>query len=319
MSARPLNLSVIIPARDRLDVLRRVIDGLCRQELEPDRFEVIVVDDGSSDGTKEYLCAQAKKTPFALVPLQGGGEGAAAARNRALAVSRGEIILFLDADTIPSAELLRRHLELQSRAEGPECHLGRIDMSAEVQEPAQARWHELRLAAGDPVTGEIDFRRYRTANSSMPRSTLQVVRGFEPRLQVAEDLELAYRLARAGVRFYYHSDILAVHHHPLRLEEYLRKGSLYGEAVARWRALQPEMATELARRFGLYEAGLGFTERCRYRIKALLVNGASVRLLTALAGFSRRVCFAASQRLLRAVYGYHLRRSFLRSRLQPGM
>ena len=319
MNSRPLHLSVVIPARDRLDVLRRVLDGLCKQELAPEHFEVIVADDGSSDGTMDHLREQAGKTPFTLISLQGGGEGAAAARNRALAASRGEIILFLDADTIPSPSLLRRHLELHSRARGAECHLGRIEMSAELMGPKQARWHELRLAAGDARTGEIDFRRYRTANSSMPRSALLEIHGFEERLPAAEDLELAYRLARRGMRFFYHSDTLAVHHHPLRLEEYLRKGALYGEAVARWRALQPEMGTELARRFGLYDAGLAPAERRRYRLKTLLVNGASVRPLTVLAGCGRRIGCAASQRLLRAIYGYHLRRSFYGSRLQPGV
>jgi len=319
MSPRPLQLSVIIPSRDRLDVLRRVLDSLGRQELAPERFEVIVVDDGSSDGTMDYLRDRSGTATFALIPLQGGGEGAAAARNRALDTSRGEIILFLDADTIPSPSLLRRHLELQSCARGAECHLGRIDMSAELMGPEQARWHELRQAADDALTGKIDFRRYRTANSSMPRSALLKIHGFEERLLAAEDLELAYRLAREGMRFYYHSDILAVHHHPLRLGEYLRKGALYGEAVARWYALQPEMGTELARRFGLYDAALAPAERRRYRLKTLLVNGASVRLLTVLAGLVRRINLAASQRLLRAVYGYHLRRSFHSTRLQPGL
>ncbi|HQG45904.1 MAG TPA: glycosyltransferase, partial [bacterium] len=246
-----VEVSVIIPSRNRLAVLSRVLEGLEQQDLEPRYFELIIVDDGGSDGTFAFLQKQAARTPFALIPLQGRGEGAGAARNLAAAASQGRVLLFLDADTIPAVGLLRAHLTLHEHGDAPACHMGRIEMSVELQAPGQARWNELMLCADHPATGEIDFRRYRTANTSMPRAAFTSAGGFDERLPAAEDLELAYRLDQQGVRFFFHPEIVAVHHHPLSLAEYYDKGSIYGRAVARWHAAYPEHHLELARRFGL--------------------------------------------------------------------
>ncbi len=317
MNATRLDLSVIVPARDRLAVLRRVIAGVRQQDLDPRHFELIVVDDGGQDGTLAFLQSLAAQLPFTLIPLQGGGEGAGAARNRAIAASRGRVLLFLDADTIPAARVLSAHIALHAPDHEPACHMGAIEMAAELQSPDQARWHELVLQADQPATSEINFRRYRTANTSLPRDLVLAAGGFDERLPAAEDLELAYRLDRRGIRFYYHPEIVAVHYHPLSLAEYYSKGATYGRAVARWHAACPHDRLELARRFGLYDAGLAWRERCRYALKVLLVNRASVRLLSALARRCRRSWFAVSQRLCKAAYGYHLRRSYSAARLQP--
>jgi glycosyltransferase involved in cell wall biosynthesis len=319
MNERRVELSVIIPTRDRLAVLRRVLDGMQLQDIESSHFEVIVIDDGSRDATREFLKSIAKSFCAELICLQGRREGPAAARNLGIAAAKGHIVLFLDADTIPSPQLLRCHLELHNAAAFSECHMGRIEMSPELMEPGQARWNELRLAADNPVTREINFRRYRTANTSLARAALLKVGGFEESLPAAEDLELAYRLAQQGMRFYYHEDVVAVHHHPLTLEDYYQKGAVYGRAVARWQRMQPDLRPDLARRFGLYDAGLGWPERCRYFAKVMLVNRASIGLLTALGRGCRYRCFAASERLFKAVYGYYLRRSFSSSRLQPSL
>ena len=316
MSNHPAEISVIIPARDRLLVLQRVLEGLAEQDLEPTCFQVLVVDDGGHDGAFTYVEKRRASTPFALIPLKGRGRGAGAARNLAVTASTGRVLLFLDADTIPSPSLVRAHLALHSPAGRNECHLGRIDMSEESKQPGQARWNELRLTADHPATGEINFRRYRTANTSISRSAFDLAGGFEESLPAAEDLELAFRLARQGMRFYYHDDIVAVHHHPIHLDDYFQKGLLYGLAVARWSSMHPELHVELARRFGLYDADLTLYERWRYGLKVLLVNAVSIRMLTALASGVRRRWFSASDRLYKALYGYFLRKSYHNYRFQ---
>lgn len=312
-------ISVIIPTRDRLEILRRVIDGLARQDLDFARFEVIVVDDGSSDGSCDWLRRYSQAAPFYLIVLNSGGEGAAAARNRGIEASSGELLLFLDADTIPAANLLRYHLALHGQERRAECHMGRIEMSRDLMQPGQARWNELRLTADDPASGEITFRRYRTANTSLPRHLVRAAGGFSEKLRAAEDLELAYRLARNGVRFYYHQDLLAVHHHPLPFRAYWDKAAVYGAAVAAWLQQQPELGLELARRFGFDHAGLTWRERLRYLVKRILVNRITVRLLAAVARSSRNWWFAASERLFKAIYGYYLRRSFQAARRASGV
>src|SRR5258707_10281865 len=97
-------LSVVIPTYNRCASLRRLLDALARQTLSADRFEVIVVDDGSSDGTRELL--RTLKTPYALVSIEQPNQGPGAARNRGVRAASGDLILFLDDDVVPMDDLL---------------------------------------------------------------------------------------------------------------------------------------------------------------------------------------------------------------------
>lgn len=88
-------VSVIIPTYNRKESLLRTLDSLARQTYPAERFEVIVVDDGGSDGTE--MIAQ-QSFPFALCYIRQQNQGAATARNRGAAEARGEILIFLDDD-----------------------------------------------------------------------------------------------------------------------------------------------------------------------------------------------------------------------------
>jgi cellulose synthase/poly-beta-1,6-N-acetylglucosamine synthase-like glycosyltransferase len=88
--------SVVIPARDAARTLGRVLESLASQEPEP--LEVIVVDDGSADGTAELAAGQG-----AQVLATGGGRFAGGARNAGWDAARGDVVVFLDADVVPAA------------------------------------------------------------------------------------------------------------------------------------------------------------------------------------------------------------------------
>src|SRR6266550_3444939 len=98
------SLSVIVASRNRRDLLRRCLDSLCRQTCDPASYEVIVADDGSTDGTAETV--ERLRTPFALRLLRLEQAGQAAAQNAAIEASEGEICLILDDDVIASPELV---------------------------------------------------------------------------------------------------------------------------------------------------------------------------------------------------------------------
>ena len=112
-----MHLTVIIPTRDRLPVLRATLAGLADQELGPVETEVIVVDNGSTDGTTAALEALVADFPLPLIALHEPTPGAGPARNTGLARARGDAVLFLGDDTRPAApDLLRRHAELHDDA-----------------------------------------------------------------------------------------------------------------------------------------------------------------------------------------------------------
>src|SRR2546423_1619703 len=92
------SVSVVIPTFERLDVLPEVLAALAAQESPPS-FEVIVVDDGSRDGTRELL--RGYGGPLALTALLEEHRGPAAARNAGVARAGGELIAFLGDDTVP--------------------------------------------------------------------------------------------------------------------------------------------------------------------------------------------------------------------------
>jgi len=303
------DISVIIPTHDRLPVLQRVLDGL--QQQDDDGFEVIVVDDASQDGTSEWLDRARDRYRFPLQVFEAKSRGAAAARNQGVHGARAGLILFLDADTIPSRSLVRRHVEMHRQARDPQlCLMGRIAMSDELKNRQQIRWNELDLHPPKRGLTEIDAPKYRTANSSLSRELFLQHQGFHPGLVASEDLEFALRLARAGVRFYYHDEICAVHHHPMNLAQYLDKGTTYGKAVAYWHRMNPDQHLDLAVRYGLYHPGLPTLDKLRYAVKIALVNRFSIPLVLVLAKAVRRRWLPLSERLYRAAFGFYLRREF---------
>jgi glycosyltransferase involved in cell wall biosynthesis len=102
-------LTVVIPTYNRLDTLVHVIPSLMGQDLRAERYEVVVADSMSTDGTADYLAETAKQYPR-LRHLPGPYNGRAMARNAGLGAARGTVVLFTDADIIASPDLLSRHL-----------------------------------------------------------------------------------------------------------------------------------------------------------------------------------------------------------------
>src|SRR5215467_993337 len=99
-------VSVVVPTHNRLEVLTQVLSALVRQEGAPP-FEVVVVDDGSTDGTAEWL--RSRSFDLALRVLTQENRGPAAARNTGVAVAAGRWVAFLGDDTVPAVGWLAAH------------------------------------------------------------------------------------------------------------------------------------------------------------------------------------------------------------------
>lgn len=148
----PVALSVVVPTRDRTTRLLLTLTALGQQTLPPDRYEVILVndaadatDDARATGTAEAVAQVLAAVP-AHVPLRTaktGGRGPARARNKGADLARGEVLLFLDDDTLATPGLLAAHLRAHE-AGGPLVVHGSVtDLSAFALTPDPA---ELRPA-----------------------------------------------------------------------------------------------------------------------------------------------------------------------------
>src|SRR6185295_15846913 len=102
-----MKLSVIIPTHDRYETLANTLAALAEQSLSADEFEVLVVDDGSREETRERIRLLAAAHRVRLIEKPQGG--LASARNRGAAEAGGEFLLFLDDDVVPAPDTLEQH------------------------------------------------------------------------------------------------------------------------------------------------------------------------------------------------------------------
>ena len=211
--AKPPRISVVIPARNEERRIGRCLAALAAQSLREGEFEVVVVDDGSTDET-----AVVSEAGGAIVVRTDGG-GAGGARNRGIRESSGALVFLLDADCVPGprwAEELARPFEDGAVA-------GAVGLITSDQRSLVASYVQLgyedryeRLGEGLPT----DF--IPTANCAFRRQIL-VEYPFDETFKRLEDVELSFRLTRAGLRLVFVSGARASHPHPERLWTLMRR------------------------------------------------------------------------------------------------
>jgi peptidoglycan/xylan/chitin deacetylase (PgdA/CDA1 family)/GT2 family glycosyltransferase len=194
-----LELSIVIPTRCRPGRLRACLASLAQQDGLPPALEVIVVVDGPDATTEQMLAALELPFPLRVVVQEHARQ--AAARNRGAEEARGLYLLFLDDDVVAAERLVAAHLRAL-RAEEGVVAMGRIDKVLREGAPRWARarqdvWrrHYERLAAGRAPL----FTDCYGANLSLARESFLGVGGFATDLVVEHDVELGYRLERAGM------------------------------------------------------------------------------------------------------------------------
>jgi GT2 family glycosyltransferase len=237
--------SVVIPTYRRPDVLLRVLDELARQS-EPPSFEVVVVDDGSGDGTEAKLAAYRPSYPFRFSSQ--ANSGPAAARNAGVRLARGAFILFLGDDTVPESGLLAVHAAAHAEKRPyPAAVLGYTTWPPDRRvSPFLHHINEYGLQFGyslieDPES--VPFNFFYTSNISLPRSLLLDVGLFDTTFPHAawEDIEMAYRLTRAGMRIVYRPAAVARHYHDITFDSFRKRQEKSGQAAAIFYAKHPEL------------------------------------------------------------------------------
>jgi glycosyltransferase involved in cell wall biosynthesis/peptidoglycan/xylan/chitin deacetylase (PgdA/CDA1 family) len=203
-------LSIVIPTYNRRAILVRTLPAIVNQDFPADGYEVIVVVDGSSDGTIELL--RKFPSPCPLRVLEKANRGPASARNTGIKAARGEIVLFLDDDILCDSTLVSKHVAAHRRC-GPAVVLGaKLIASASADTAATdriKRAYENHLAMLQRHGGpRSPWEVWINSNTSMPRSILAALGGYDETLRTHEDADLAIRLWRAGARFKFEPNIV---------------------------------------------------------------------------------------------------------------
>jgi cellulose synthase/poly-beta-1,6-N-acetylglucosamine synthase-like glycosyltransferase len=211
-----IGISVIVPVRNAARTIGACLDGLEAQSVSRDRYEVIVVDDGSTDDTRD------KVKGYSVILLTQAHQGPAAARNRGVGAARGEIVLFTDADCVPDREWIE---EMVRPFTDPEvvgvkgAYLTRQEevVARFVQREYEERYERMARRRF------IDF--IDTYSAGYRREVFLAQGGFDagyPNASV-EDQELSFRLAERGYKMVFNPRAAVYHQHPDSVTAYFKR------------------------------------------------------------------------------------------------
>ena len=200
-----MKCSVVVPTCERAATLERLLAALVVQDLSPQEYEIIISDDGASEGTRAQVerWASSASVPVRYVSQGTPRQGPAAARNLGWMAARAPVIAFTDDDTIPAPDWLRQGLA--ALHDGAQAAAGRVVVPLGAA-PTDYQFDAARLGTAGFVT----------ANCFCRRGALEAIGGFDSRFKVAwrEDSDLHFSLLDSG--FTVVDAPAAVVEHPVR-------------------------------------------------------------------------------------------------------
>ena len=230
MTTPPPVYSVIVPTYQRSASLARCLDAIGAQTIGRDRFEVIVVDDGSTDSPRNVVARAASSIAVRLI--EQANAGPASARNTGARAARGAYVVFTDDDCLPDPGWLAA-----------------ID-AAVVRQPGCAIGGRVVNALGDGLystasqllieflyeyfnADESEGRFFITSNLALPTDSFHRIGGFDVTfpLAAAEDRDLCDRWREAGLAMVYCDDAIVHHAHALGLASFCRQHFNYGRGA----------------------------------------------------------------------------------------
>jgi glycosyltransferase involved in cell wall biosynthesis len=244
-----MKLSVLIPVFNRVEALGHCLTALAGQTLAREDFEVIVCDDGSADAP-EIVAARFERA-LDLRVLRLPHRNRAAALNAGVRDARGDLVLFTDADMVPTPTLLERHVAFHRRDARPEAALlGHMDW-----DPTQPITRFMRYIVEDTSWqfgygvlrdgSQVTWGYFYGGNSSVKRAFLLAHGLHDEELGRAEDIELGYRLCRAGMALMYDAQAVNHHRHFVTLADFARRNRAVGQALVLVARRHPELCEYL--------------------------------------------------------------------------
>jgi glycosyltransferase involved in cell wall biosynthesis len=196
-----MNVSVIVPTFNRRDLVLRTVSLLLRQDFPTPAFEIVVVVDGSTDGSAEALRSLAPASLLRVIEQE--NLGPSAARNTGYRAAEAELVIFIDDDMLCEPGLIAAHVAAH-REGGRMAAFGAIFLSADTPPSLAAECFRREIGAF-----HLEKRRQSGAqwqitdcvfsNASLPRALLDEAGGFDEAFRMREDLELGARLFALGV------------------------------------------------------------------------------------------------------------------------
>lgn len=240
-------ISIVLPTYNRRETLALCLEALGRQDSPSGLAEIVVVDDGSTDGTADFLGRLAATSNGRLRYVRQANLGPAAARNAGIALARTPLVLLIDDDVVAEQALVREHVEWHRRHTDPMCAvLGHVEWSPGVEITPFMRFidaHGMQFGYEKIRDGErVGFRYFYTCNLSIKRSVL-IRSPFDTTMRAPayEDIGLGYRLEREGLVLFYHRAAGARHHRTVTFEEFQGRMRRAGASLRLLHGAHPEL------------------------------------------------------------------------------
>ena len=245
MSANQPTVSLVIPTRDRRDFLARILESIRKVDYPRQKCQVIIVDDGSTDNTADLVKEVSLNFPFQISYYYQPSKGIAAARNKGGKRAWGEVMVFLDDDCGFETDWLKKLIEHLNSPEvgavgGPDREFREASFMARCID-----WTITSFMGTGNVRGKKGLRiaKYypRSYNMAVPRRVFLKVGGFDASLLFGEDVELSYRIKKAGYILRFAPEAFVWHGRRKSLGSFIRqifiRGSTRVELIKRHRAL----------------------------------------------------------------------------------
>ena len=231
--------TVIIPTYNRAKILGKCLKAIQEQTYPKTDYEVIIINDGSTDVTEELVKSMINNSPCKLRYFkQEKNRGPAAARNVGIRNANGEIVLFIGDDIIATPTLLEEHVKWHKKyPEDNVAILGYITWSAEIKITPFMQWLEnggsqfAYWQIKDKI--EVGPQYFYSSNISLKKKFLVENNGFfdeEFPYAAYEDTELGYRLSQKGLKLVFNKSAIGYHNHPTSLEDACQRMIKVGES-----------------------------------------------------------------------------------------
>ena len=238
-----MRVSVVIPTWNRADLLAQTLDKIETQTVPRDFYEIVVVDNESSDHTQAVLEQKSRTYPN-LRAFSQSKRGAAATRNTGIRAAKGEIVLFIDDDILAEPGLIEAHWRYHQAHRSSSIVGGVVTPWDNCKEPFLRYLRDRGIFNPYSIAcGPMDFSYYHTGNVSTARSVLNEVGGFNEQFAIygMEDIELGYRIERHGSRIVHGPDAKAVHQYFPTYQQFIQRCEQAGYSLGKLIALHPEL------------------------------------------------------------------------------
>jgi len=241
-------LSVVIPTYQRASLLERALGSLKEQTLPRTRFEVVVVDDGSSDWTASVCDRLAHDLPLRYFRIE--NSGISAAKNLGVFASQAPLVLFFDDDDLADPKLLSEHVE--AHRTHPEENIAVLGYTTWAPELELSPLMEYVTEIGQQLffyrsieDGEmLDHTYFWGGRTSCKRSLLVQHGSFDQELPAMEDIELGFRLSKHGLAVFHARSAKSFMVRPVTFDEFGRRCVKRGRALWLFNSRHDDPAVE---------------------------------------------------------------------------